>query len=43
MSRYIPLILSVVLTNAISQLLLKRGMNDIGKFEFPGDRCLACS
>jgi multidrug transporter EmrE-like cation transporter len=34
MHKYIPLILAVVTTNAISQLLLKHGMNGIGKFEF---------
>jgi drug/metabolite transporter (DMT)-like permease len=36
MQRYIPLILAVVTTNAISQMLLKQGMNNIGKFEFNG-------
>ncbi len=34
MQKYIPLILAVVTTNAISQMLLKQGMNTIGKFEF---------
>jgi len=34
MHKYIPLILAVVTTNAISQLLLKHGMNGIGKFDF---------
>ena len=34
MQKYIPLILAVVTTNAISQMLLKHGMNTIGKFEF---------
>lgn len=34
MNRYIPLILLVVTTNALSQLMLKRGMNAIGTFEF---------
>ncbi len=34
MQKYIPLILAVVTTNAISQLLLKQGMINIGKFEF---------
>lgn len=37
MNKYIPLILAVVTTNAISQMLLKHGMNTIGKFEFGGD------
>jgi multidrug transporter EmrE-like cation transporter len=36
MQRYIPLILAVVTTNAISQMLLKHGMNTVGKFEFDG-------
>ena len=36
MQKYIPLILAVVTTNAISQLLLKHGMNSIGRFEFAG-------
>lgn len=36
MQKYIPLILAVVTTNAISQLLLKQGMNTIGKFQFDG-------
>jgi multidrug transporter EmrE-like cation transporter len=34
MHKYIPLILAVVITNACSQLLLKHGMNTIGKFDF---------
>ncbi|MGH8196141.1 MAG: transporter, partial [Woeseiaceae bacterium] len=34
MQKYIPLILAVVTTNAISQLLLKQGMISIGKFDF---------
>jgi len=34
MQKYIPLILAVVITNAISQLLLKQGMITIGRFEF---------
>jgi drug/metabolite transporter (DMT)-like permease len=34
MQKYIPLILAVVSTNAISQLLLKHGMNVTGHFEF---------
>jgi multidrug transporter EmrE-like cation transporter len=34
MQKYIPLILVVVTTNAISQMLLKQGMNNIGKFDF---------
>ena len=37
MNRYIPLILAVVTTNAISQMLLKHGMNTIGRFDFGGD------
>lgn len=36
MQKYIPLILTVVITNAISQMLLKQGMNTIGKFSFEG-------
>ena len=36
MQKYIPLILAVVTTNAISQMLLKQGMNTIGKFQFDG-------
>ena len=34
MQKYIPLILAVVITNAMSQLLLKQGMIKIGSFEF---------
>lgn len=34
MQRYIPLILATVTTNAVSQLMLKQGMLNIGKFEF---------
>lgn len=37
MQKYIPLILVVVLTNAMSQLLLKHGMNITGQFEFSSD------
>ena len=33
MSKYIPLILFVVLTNFFSQILLKKGMTSIDKFE----------
>jgi multidrug transporter EmrE-like cation transporter len=40
MQKYIPLILSVVTTNAISQMLLKQGMITIGKFEFAGGSLL---
>jgi drug/metabolite transporter (DMT)-like permease len=40
MSRYIPLILAVVTTNAISQLLLKHGMNGIGSFKISGGSLL---
>jgi multidrug transporter EmrE-like cation transporter len=36
MHKYIPLILAVVTTNALSQLLLKHGMNTVGKFDFGG-------
>ena len=36
MSKYIPLILFVVLTNFFSQILLKKGMTDIGKFDLNG-------
>ena len=34
MQKYIPLILAVVSTNALSQVLLKKGMLTIGHFEF---------
>jgi len=34
MQKFIPLILAVVTTNAMSQLLLKQGMINIGKFDF---------
>lgn len=34
MQKYIPLILAVVTTNALSQLLLKQGMINIGRFDF---------
>ena len=37
MNKYIPLILAVVTTNAMSQILLKHGMNTIGKFDFAGE------
>lgn len=40
MQRYIPLILAVVITNAMSQVLLKHGMNTVGKFEFGGNSLL---
>jgi multidrug transporter EmrE-like cation transporter len=40
MQKYIPLILAVVMTNALSQILLKQGMNTIGKFEFDGDNLM---
>ena len=36
MHKYIPLILAVVAANALSQLLLKHGMNQIGTFDFSG-------
>jgi len=36
MQKYIPLILAVVTTNALSQMLLKQGMNNIGSFDFSG-------
>jgi multidrug transporter EmrE-like cation transporter len=36
MQKYIPLILAVVVTNAMSQMLLKQGMNTIGNFSFEG-------
>jgi multidrug transporter EmrE-like cation transporter len=36
MQKYIPLILAVVTTNALSQMLLKQGMNTIGSFDFSG-------
>lgn len=34
MARYLPLILSGVLLNAIAQLALKQGMRQIGHFDF---------
>lgn len=40
MQKYIPLILAVVTTNAMSQILLKQGMNTIGKFDFEGGNLL---
>ena len=40
MQKYIPLILAVVTTNALSQLLLKHGMNVTGKFEFNSEGIL---
>jgi multidrug transporter EmrE-like cation transporter len=39
--QYIPLILAVVTTNAMSQILLKQGMNTIGKFDFSGGNLLS--
>ena len=40
MQKYIPLILVVVTTNALSQILLKQGMNTIGSFSFEGNSLL---
>lgn len=40
MQKYIPLILAVVTTNALSQILLKQGMNTIGTFAFEGGSLL---
>ena len=40
MRQYIPLILAVVTTNALSQLFLKHGMNVLGRFEFSSDQIL---
>lgn len=40
MQKYIPLIIAVVTTNAMSQILLKKGMNTIGKFDFGGGTLL---
>ena len=37
MHKYIPLILFVVTTNALSQLFLKHGMNVTGHFDFTSD------
>ncbi len=34
MNRYIPLILAGVLLNAAAQIVIKKGMSDIGTFEF---------
>lgn len=36
MSKYIPLILLVVTTNALSQLMLKQGMNKVGGMRLGG-------
>jgi multidrug transporter EmrE-like cation transporter len=36
MIQFIPLILFVVLTNFLSQILLKKGMTDIGEFDLSG-------
>jgi multidrug transporter EmrE-like cation transporter len=41
MQKYIPLILAVVTTNAMSQILLKQGMNTVGKFDFSGGSLLS--
>lgn len=40
MQKYVPLILAVVTTNALSQILLKKGMLTIGKFDFSGGTLL---
>lgn len=40
MQKYVPLILAVVMTNALSQLMLKFGMIRIGKFDFEGNTLL---
>ena len=40
MQKYIPLILAVVTTNALSQLFLKHGMNVTGHFEFSSEGIL---
>jgi len=36
MIQFVPLILFVVLTNFFSQILLKKGMTDIGEFDLSG-------
>jgi len=36
MIQFIPLILFVVVTNFLSQILLKKGMTDIGEFDLNG-------
>ena len=36
MIQFVPLILFVVLTNFLSQILLKKGMTDIGEFDLDG-------
>ena len=41
MAKYIPLILFTVLTNALAQILLKRGMLNHGSFEFSASGILA--
>ena len=40
MQKYIPLILAVVSTNALSQLFLKHGMNKTGEFAFSAQSIL---
>ena len=40
MNRYIPLILLGVLLNAAAQLVLKKGMVDIGRFSFSMDNLI---
>lgn len=37
MDRFLPLILLTVLTNAAAQILMKRGMASIGRFEYRAD------
>lgn len=37
MNSYIPLILFTVLTNAAAQLMLKKGMTNLGGFDLQGD------
>ena len=37
MIQFVPLILFVVVTNFLSQILLKKGMTDIGEFDLNGE------
>lgn len=43
MTRYLPLILTGVLLNAIAQLALKQGMREIGHFDFTPPTLLSMS
>ncbi len=43
MTRYLPLILTGVLLNAVAQLALKQGMREIGHFDFTPPALLSMS